>query len=58
MRTICIVFDESEACVLESAAEDCRTEQVRITVDATTEVNVSQLELTGGSWREIGAVLD
>ncbi|MBR1496102.1 MAG: hypothetical protein IJ617_00560 [Oscillospiraceae bacterium] len=42
----------------EVTAENCRTEQVRVTVDATTEVNVSQLELTGGSWREIGAVLD
>ncbi len=42
----------------EVSAEECRIARVRITVDAATEMNVSMMELVGGSWCEIGAVSD
>lgn len=42
----------------EVTAETCPAARVKITVDARTEMNVSVVELVGGSWCEIGAVMD
>lgn len=42
----------------EITAEECPTAKIRVTVDATTEMAVSALEMVGGSWCEIGSVTD
>ena len=42
----------------EVTAEECPTAKIRVTVDATTEMTVSALEMMDESWCEIGFVTD